>query len=54
MEMGYNNFKLVGRGLPMEMVIDSYMYYLVKPEDEEFIRRRLLQTIERLTGRKPI
>ena len=53
-EMGYNNFKLVGRGLPMEMVIDSYMYYLVKPEDEEFIRRRLLQTIERLTGRKPI
>ena len=35
---GYVNFKIVGRGLPMEFVMDSYLYYLVKEEHREFIR----------------
>ena len=51
-EMGYRNFKLVGRGLPIELVKDSYLYYLVRPEEQEFIRRKLDQTLERLTGKK--
>ena len=51
-DMGFRNFKIVGRGLPIEMVKDSYMYYLVKEEDEEFIRRKLDQTLLRLTGKK--
>lgn len=38
---GYVNFKLVGRGLPFEMVLDSYIYYLVKKEDGEFIRHKI-------------
>ena len=51
-ERGYCNFKLVGRGLPLEMVEDSYIYYLVKKGEEDFIRRRLDQTLARLTGKK--
>ena len=51
-ERGYRNFKLVGRGLPIEMVKDSYMYFLVKPEHEAFIRGKLEQTLQRLTGKR--
>lgn len=51
-ERGYVNFKLVGRGLPKEMVLDSYMYYLVKDEHREFIRNKIEKTMIALTGKK--
>ena len=41
-DRGYCNFKIVGRGLPLEMVIDSYMYYLVKEEYHSSIKKALL------------
>ncbi len=44
-ERGYVNFKLVGRGLPKEMVLDSYMYYLVKNEYRDFIRTKIEKTL---------
>lgn len=47
-EKGFVNFKLVGRGLPMEMVIDSYMYYLVKDGEEEFIRKKLSAILSKI------
>lgn len=50
-DKGFVNFKLVGRGLSMDMVIDSYMYYLVKPEEEEFIRKKLSAILQKLTGK---
>ena len=40
-ERGYRNFKIVGRGLPQDMVLESYLYYLVKPEHREFIKSQL-------------
>lgn len=40
-ERGYTNFKIVGRGLPQEMVLESYLYYLVKEEEREFIRKKI-------------
>ena len=40
-DMGYVNFKIVGRGLPMEYVKDSYLYFLVKEEHQDFIRERI-------------
>ena len=50
---GYGmNFKLVGRGLPKEMVLDSYMYYLVKDEHREFIRNKIEKTLVALTGKR--
>lgn len=48
-ERGFCNFKLVGRGLPMQMVKDSYMYYLVKPEHRDFISKKLISILEALT-----
>ena len=38
---GFQNFKLVGRGLPQSLVMDSYLYYLVKEEEQEFIKNQI-------------
>lgn len=48
---GYVNFKLVGRGLPQEMLMDSYMYYLVKDEHRDFIRTKIEKTMKALMKR---
>lgn len=40
-DRGFVNFKIVGRGLPAQMVEDAYIYYLVKPEKQDFIRQEL-------------
>lgn len=51
-EKGFCNFKLVGRGLPIEMVKESYLYFLVKNGQEEFIRKRIDQTLAKLMPRR--
>lgn len=48
-DKGYVNFKLVGRGLPKEMVIESYLYFLVKDEHREFIKAKIEKTLNTLT-----
>ncbi len=40
-ERGFVNFKIVGRGLPFEMVKESYLYYFVKDEKMPFIRQQM-------------
>lgn len=42
---GYVNFKIVGRGLPPNMVKESYLYYLVKDESRKFIREKMDNTL---------
>lgn len=42
-ERGYCNFKIVGRGLPQEMVLESYLYYLVKEKDRDFVKAQLIK-----------
>ena len=42
-DMGFNNFKLEGRNLHPINIIDSYVYYLVKPEYRDEIRNRLVR-----------
>lgn len=49
-EKGFCNFKLVGRGLPIEMVKESYLYYLVKDEEREFIQRKMDAILSKLPG----
>ena len=49
-ERGFVNFKLVGRGLPEELVKESYLYYLVKDEERDFIRGKLERTLADLRG----
>ena len=50
-QRGYRNFKLVGRGLPIELVKESYLYYLVKEKDRPFIKERMEKILARLTGK---
>ncbi len=40
-EKGFVNFKIVGRGLPMDFAKESYIYYLVKDEHKDFIREKM-------------
>lgn len=40
-DRGFVNFKIVGRGLPMEFVRDSYLYFLVRDEEREFVRDKI-------------
>ena len=47
-DRGFVNFKLVGRGLPESLVIDSYLYFLVKDEEREFIGDKLQKTLMRI------
>ena len=42
MEMGFNNFKIEGRTLKSASVLESYVYYMVKPEYRDMVRLELL------------
>jgi len=39
-DKGFVNFKIMGRGMPVKFVTDSYLYYLVKDEYRDFIREK--------------
>jgi len=41
LKMGFNNFKIVGRSIHILNVIESYVYYLVKPEYKDLVRFEL-------------
>lgn len=53
LEKGFNNFKIVGRGEGNAFYIDSLIYYLVKPENAEFIRKYMMGTLNGLSARQP-
>ena len=40
-DRGFVNFKIVGRGMPIDYVKESYLYFLVKDEHREFVRARI-------------
>ena len=42
LEMGFDNFKIEGRVLSAPNVVESYVYYLVKPEYRDLVRLELL------------
>lgn len=50
-DRGFVNFKIVGRGLPIDMVIDSYVYYLALEDEREFIKDKIKKTINKILGR---
>ena len=47
-KMGFNNFKIVGRGEGAAFYIDSLIYYLVKDEAKDFIRTHIMSTLNRM------
>lgn len=46
-QAGFVNFKLDGRGFQKFKVIESYIYYLVKPSRKDEVRLALLRAMER-------
>lgn len=44
-ERGYVNFKIAGRGLSQEFLMDSYLYFLVKEEQRDFIKSKMNQIL---------
>lgn len=38
-ETGIDHFKIVGRGIPFDIVLESYVYYLIKPEYRRDVKR---------------
>lgn len=40
-DRGFVNFKIAGRGMPQDYVKESYLYFLVKDEDRDFIREKV-------------
>lgn len=50
LEMGFNNFKIEGRMVHPANVIESYVYYMVKPEYRDIVRLELLAPV----GRQPL
>jgi collagenase-like PrtC family protease len=42
-DMGFSNFKIEGRGAQLLDVIESYVYYLVKPEFKDLVRYKLIK-----------
>ncbi len=40
-ERGFVNFKIAGRGMPQDYVKESYLYFLVKEEHQDFIRGKI-------------
>ena len=52
-ERGFVNFKLVGRGLPQELVKESLLYYLVREEARDFIAEKIDRELSKLpVGRR--
>ena len=41
-DMGFSHFKIEGRTMPIAQVMESYIYYLVKPEYQNQVRLTLL------------
>lgn len=40
------NFKIAGRGMPMQYVLDAYLYFLVKEEKRALVRERIGQFLK--------
>ena len=51
-DRGFVNFKIVGRGLPMDMVLESYLYYLTTDEGRDWVRERTEKDLTRLGVRR--
>lgn len=53
LDMGFCNFKIEGRVLHTANVVESYVYYLVKPEYRDQVRLELLLSTPKIISKKP-
>ena len=45
---GFNNFKIVGRGEGKAFYLDSIIYYLVKPESRDYMRKYFTESLAKM------
>lgn len=50
-ERGFRQFKIAGRGMPEEYLIESYLYFLVRPEYRSMVKNRLETQLRDLRNR---
>ncbi len=50
-ERGFRQFKIAGRGMPEEYLIESYLYFLVRPEYRELVKNRFETQLRDLRNR---
>lgn len=53
-DRGFVNFKIAGRGMPQEYALDSYLYFLVKDDQREFIRGRIQNMLQQYQSARPL
>ena len=56
-DRGFVNFKIAGRGMPVDYVKESYLYFLVKDGERDFIRGKidsLLQQVKKAAPAKTV
>lgn len=46
-DYGISYFKIVGRGIPFETILESYCYYLIKPEYREQVKHLTRLSLQR-------
>jgi collagenase-like PrtC family protease len=46
LKAGFHNFKLDGRGFKKDKVLESFAYYLAKPEYREMVREKLIKVVK--------
>lgn len=49
-DRGFVNFKIAGRGMPMDYVKDAYLYFLVKDEHRGYIREKIDNRLRQYEG----
>ncbi len=50
-ERGFRQFKIAGRGMPEEYLIESYLYFLVRPEYRSMVKSKLETQLRDLRNR---
>ena len=50
-ERGFRQFKIAGRGMPEEYLMESYLYFLVRPEYRSMVKNKLETQLRDLRNR---
>ncbi len=53
-DRGFVNFKIVGRGLPLEFVKESYLYFLVRETEREFVKNKIDRTLADMAKKQSV
>lgn len=53
-KMGFRNFKIVGRNEAQSFYLDALIYFMVKPENRDFINKYILATLNKLRSGQPL